>query len=107
MDIILLIIFTVFVGFTAAAVMGKTASAGASAILGFLGEVSGSWLMSFLGKPGVMGIDAYSFLVALTGALLLMFLFKGAGKINAYILGFYSLVALWRKRQENRVLMGH
>jgi uncharacterized membrane protein YeaQ/YmgE (transglycosylase-associated protein family) len=44
--------------------------------VGIVGAVMGGWLMSFFGSGGVTGFNFYSFLVALLGAVVLIFIVK-------------------------------
>lgn len=41
-------------------------------ILGIVGAVVGGWVFSFFGKQGVNGLNLYSFLVAIVGAVLVL-----------------------------------
>jgi uncharacterized membrane protein YeaQ/YmgE (transglycosylase-associated protein family) len=45
-------------------------------IVGMVGAVIGGWLMSSFGEGGVTGFNFYSFVVALLGAVVLIFLVK-------------------------------
>jgi uncharacterized membrane protein YeaQ/YmgE (transglycosylase-associated protein family) len=41
-------------------------------ILGIIGAVVGGWLFSFFGKQGVTGLNLYSLLVAVVGAVVVL-----------------------------------
>lgn len=45
-------------------------------VVGIVGAVLGGWIMSFIGQSGVAGFNLYSFLVALLGAVVLIWLVK-------------------------------
>jgi uncharacterized membrane protein YeaQ/YmgE (transglycosylase-associated protein family) len=49
-------------------------------IVGIVGAVIGGWLMSFFGNSGVTGFNLYSFLVALFGAIVLIFIVRAVRK---------------------------
>ncbi|MEK7635209.1 MAG: GlsB/YeaQ/YmgE family stress response membrane protein [Patescibacteria group bacterium] len=78
MGIILWIIFGALVGWIASIIMKTNAEQGAvlNIIVGIVGAVLGGWLMSFFGESGVSGFNLYSFLVALLGAMALIFVVK-------------------------------
>jgi uncharacterized membrane protein YeaQ/YmgE (transglycosylase-associated protein family) len=76
MGIILWIIFGALVGWVASAVMGSSEGIVADIIVGIVGAIIGGWLMSFFGNTGVTGFNLYSFLVALLGAIVLIFLVR-------------------------------
>jgi len=78
MGIILWIIFGGLVGWVASMVMGTNAQQGIilNVVVGIVGAVVGGWLMDFFGKSGVGGFNFYSFLVALLGAVVLIWIVK-------------------------------
>jgi len=45
-------------------------------VVGIVGAVLGGWVMSLIGKSGVGGFNLYSFLVALLGAVILVWIVK-------------------------------
>jgi uncharacterized membrane protein YeaQ/YmgE (transglycosylase-associated protein family) len=45
-------------------------------IVGIVGAVIGGWVMSLLGESGVGGFNIYSFLVALLGAIILIWIVR-------------------------------
>jgi uncharacterized membrane protein YeaQ/YmgE (transglycosylase-associated protein family) len=49
--------------------------------IGAIGAVIGGWLMNLIGQGGVGGINLYSFLVALSGAIILIWLIRILQKI--------------------------
>lgn len=45
-------------------------------VVGIVGAVIGGWVMSLFGNSGVSGFNLYSFIVALIGAVILLFIVK-------------------------------
>ena len=70
------IIFGALAGWIASIIMGKNKQMGALAniVVGIIGAFLGGWLMSFLGAQGVTGFNFPSFLVAVVGAVALLFI---------------------------------
>jgi len=46
-------------------------------VLGVVGAVVGGWIFSFLGATGVTGLNLYSILVAVVGAVLFLIAYHG------------------------------
>lgn len=78
MGIILYIIFGAIVGWIASIIMGRNAQQGAigNIVVGILGAFLGGFIMSAIGSTGVTGFDLRSFLVALMGAVILLFVYN-------------------------------
>jgi len=78
MNLIVFIIFGAIVGWIASMIMGRNAEQGAigNIVVGILGAFLGGFIMSALGGAGVTGFDIRSFLVALVGAVVLLFLYN-------------------------------
>ena len=77
MNIILWIVFGAIAGWIASMIMGKDAQMGALAniIVGIVGAVIGGFLMTnVFGAPGVTGFNLMSMIVAIIGAVVLLFL---------------------------------
>jgi uncharacterized membrane protein YeaQ/YmgE (transglycosylase-associated protein family) len=57
-------------------IMGRDSSmgAGANIVVGIIGAVIGGLIMNSLGGPGVTGFNIYSILVAIGGAIVLLFI---------------------------------
>jgi uncharacterized membrane protein YeaQ/YmgE (transglycosylase-associated protein family) len=71
------IIFGALAGWIASMIMGKNAQMGALAniVVGIVGAVIGGFLMNnVFGAPGVTGFNLPSMLVAIVGAVILLFL---------------------------------
>lgn len=78
MGIILWIIFGGLVGWVASMVMKTNAQMGllANIVVGVIGAVLGGFVMSLIGGSGVTGFNLYSFLIALLGAVVLIWIVK-------------------------------
>lgn len=76
MNILLWILFGALAGWIASVIMRTNASQGIfmDILLGIIGGVLGGFLMSLLGQPGVTGFNLYSLLVAVVGAVVLIWL---------------------------------
>ncbi len=75
MNFILWIIFGALAGWIASIIMGKNKQMGAIAniVVGIVGAFIGGWIMSFFGAQGVTGFNLPSLLVAIGGAVVLLF----------------------------------
>jgi uncharacterized membrane protein YeaQ/YmgE (transglycosylase-associated protein family) len=78
MGIILYIIFGAIVGWVASIIMGRNGQQGAigNIVVGILGAFLGGFVMSAFGAQGVTGFNLGSFLVALMGAVILLFIYN-------------------------------
>jgi uncharacterized membrane protein YeaQ/YmgE (transglycosylase-associated protein family) len=76
MNIILWIIFGAIAGWIASMVMGTNAQMGALAniVVGIVGAIIGGLIMNAFGTQGVTGFNLPSMLVAIVGAVVLLFL---------------------------------
>ncbi len=76
MNIILWIIFGALAGWIASIIMGRNAQMGALAniIVGILGALIGGFLFNAFGASGVNGFNLYSLIVAIIGAIVLLFI---------------------------------
>lgn len=79
MGLVSWIIFGALAGWVASKITGHDESMGAFAniIVGIIGSVVGGAVMSLIGKTGVDGFNISSFLVAVGGAVLVLWFFKG------------------------------
>lgn len=77
LEIVVWILFGALAGWIASMIMGRDAQMGAMAniIVGIIGAFIGGFLMNMFGAPGVGGFNIYSLLVAIVGAVVLLFLF--------------------------------
>jgi uncharacterized membrane protein YeaQ/YmgE (transglycosylase-associated protein family) len=77
MNIIVWIIFGALAGWIASMIMGRNSQMGALAniIVGIIGAFLGGWIMTtFFGAQGVTGFNIPSMLVAILGAVVLLFI---------------------------------
>ena len=76
MGILSWIIFGALAGWIASILMGRNERMGclANIVIGIVGAAVGGFLMSFLGGGGVTGVNLPSFIVAVLGAVFLLFL---------------------------------
>lgn len=76
LTIVLWILFGALAGWIASMVMGRNAQMGmiANIIVGIIGAFLGGLLMNLLGQPGVSGFNLWSLLVAILGAVALLFI---------------------------------
>ena len=79
MSIIIWIIMGAFAGWIASIITGRNASQGAigNIVIGILGAFLGGWLMNKFGQSGadLSTFNLYSLLVAIGGAVLLLFVY--------------------------------
>lgn len=75
MGIILWIIFGAIAGWIASMFMGTDSNQGTltDIIMGIIGSVVGGFLMNLVGKSGVTGFNLYSLLVAVIGAVVVIY----------------------------------
>ncbi len=78
MGILIWIIFGALVGWVASMLMGTDGQQGAilNIVVGIVGAVIGGFIMSQFGATGVSGFNLYSFVVALLGAMVLIWIVK-------------------------------
>jgi uncharacterized membrane protein YeaQ/YmgE (transglycosylase-associated protein family) len=76
MNILLWIVFGAIAGWVASLIMGTDARQGAVAniLLGIVGGLIGGLIMNLFGSPGVTGLNFYSMVVAVIGAVSLIWL---------------------------------
>ena len=75
-NIIFWIVLGALAGWIASIIMGRNAQMGAVAniVVGIIGAFIGGFIMNSLGGPGVTGFNLYSILVAIGGAIVLLFI---------------------------------
>lgn len=75
-NIILWIILGAVAGWIASMIMGRNAQMGAIAniIAGIIGALIGGFLFNLLGLPGDTGFNLWTLLVAIVGAVVLLFI---------------------------------
>ena len=76
MSFIAWIILGLIAGFIASKIINKTGEGFLlDIILGIVGAVVGGWLFRTFGMPGVTGLNLYSLLVAVVGAVVFLLLY--------------------------------
>lgn len=76
MGIILWIIFGAIVGWIASVIMKSNNGLLGDIIIGIVGALLGGFLMNLLGHGGVSGFNLYSFIVAIIGAIVLIWIVR-------------------------------
>lgn len=74
MDLILFIVLGAGAGFIASAVMKSANGWLEDVVLGIIGAFVGGFVMNLFGQPGVTGFNIYSLIVAVVGAVVVIFL---------------------------------
>lgn len=76
MSIIAWIVLGLIAGFIASKIVNKSGEGLVmDIVLGIIGAVVGGWLFSAFGMSGVSGINIYSLLVAVIGAVVVLFIY--------------------------------
>jgi len=75
MNIILWIVFGGLVGWVASVIMKTDSNQGTvkDIIMGIIGAIVGGFLMGLFGQSGVNGFNLYSFIVAIIGAIVVIY----------------------------------
>ncbi|MBP9761749.1 GlsB/YeaQ/YmgE family stress response membrane protein [Candidatus Saccharibacteria bacterium] len=78
MDFIVWIVFGALAGWVASMIAGTNAQQGLlmNVVVGVVGAFVGGWVMKQFGEQGVSGFNLYSFLVAVAGSVLLLFVYR-------------------------------
>jgi len=74
MSILLWIVLGAVAGWIAGLIMKSNHGVLEDILLGIIGAVVGGWIMNFFGQSGVTGFNIYSLIVAVIGAVVLIFL---------------------------------
>jgi uncharacterized membrane protein YeaQ/YmgE (transglycosylase-associated protein family) len=53
-------------------------------VLGIVGAVLGGWLFNTFGHTGVTGVNLYSILVAVVGAVIVLFIYHAVSRSSAH-----------------------
>ncbi len=76
MSILAWLVLGVVAGFIASKIVNKSGEGLIrDLILGVVGAVIGGWIMETFGKAGVTGLNVYSFVVAILGAVVVLVVF--------------------------------
>jgi len=73
MGLILWIILGAIAGWIASALTSSNTSIGMDVVLGVVGAIVGGFVMSLFGQSGVTGFNVYSVVVAVIGAVVLVY----------------------------------
>jgi uncharacterized membrane protein YeaQ/YmgE (transglycosylase-associated protein family) len=74
MGILLWILFGAIAGWIASILMKTGSGAMMDIIMGIVGAMVGGFLMSLLGQSGITGFNLYSLLVAVVGAVIVIYI---------------------------------
>jgi uncharacterized membrane protein YeaQ/YmgE (transglycosylase-associated protein family) len=76
MSIIAWIVLGLISGFVASKIVNKTGEGVLmDIVLGIVGALAGGWLFNEFGMPGVSGVNVYSMLVAVIGAVIVLVIY--------------------------------
>ena len=76
MSILAWIVLGLIAGFIASKIVNKTGEGIVmDIVLGVVGAVAGGWLFNRFGEPGVTGLNLWSIVVAVIGAVILLVLY--------------------------------
>jgi len=76
MSILAWVVLGLVAGFVASKLVNKTGEGVLMDIaLGIVGALAGGWLFSQIGQPGVTGLDLWSLIVAVIGAVVVLVLY--------------------------------
>lgn len=82
MGIILWIVFGAIVGFIASYIMGAGDGLIWDILIGIVGALLGGFIMNGLGYSGISGFNLYSFIVAIFGAVILIWITRAVRRKN-------------------------
>lgn len=80
MDFIIWIVFGALAGWVADIVMASDHGLIEDVVLGVIGAFVGGFIMNQFGQPGVTGFNIYSLVVAVIGAVVLIFIGRALHK---------------------------
>ncbi|HEY0513487.1 MAG TPA: GlsB/YeaQ/YmgE family stress response membrane protein [Thermoanaerobaculia bacterium] len=82
MSILAWIVLGLISGFIASKIVNKTGEGLLlDIVLGIVGAVVGGWLFSLIGHTGVTGLNLYSFLVAIIGAIVVLVIYHAIRRV--------------------------
>jgi uncharacterized membrane protein YeaQ/YmgE (transglycosylase-associated protein family) len=85
MNFIIWIIFGALAGWIASVAMrGVGQGLVMDVVMGILGALLGGFIMNFFGKPGITGFNLYSLLIAVLGAIVLIYIGRLFGRGGTY-----------------------
>ena len=82
MSILVWIILGLISGFIASKIVNKTGEGVLlDIVLGIVGAVVGGWLFNLVGHSGVTGLNLYSFIVAIIGAIVVLVVYHAIRRV--------------------------
>lgn len=85
MSILTWIILGLISGFIASKIVNKSgAGAIADIVLGIVGAVVGGWLFNTVGHIGVTGLNLYSLLVSVVGAVIVLIIYHALFRVRTH-----------------------
>jgi len=85
MSIFTWIILGLVAGFIASKIVNKAGEGLLlDIVLGIVGAVVGGWLFNTFGHTGVTGVNLYSILVAVVGAVIVLFIYHAVSRSSAH-----------------------
>ena len=76
MSLLAWMVLGLIAGFVASKIVNKTGEGVVmDIVLGVVGAVAGGWLFNQFGQPGITGLNIWSFVVAVIGAVILLVLY--------------------------------
>jgi uncharacterized membrane protein YeaQ/YmgE (transglycosylase-associated protein family) len=85
MSFVAWIILGLVSGFIASKIVNKSgAGALANIVLGIVGAVVGGWLFNSIGHIGVTGLNLYSILVAVVGAVIVLVIYHALFRVRPH-----------------------
>jgi uncharacterized membrane protein YeaQ/YmgE (transglycosylase-associated protein family) len=82
MSILVWIILGLISGFIASKIVNKTGEGLLlDIVLGIVGAVVGGWLFGLVGHTGVTGLNLYSFIVAIIGAIVVLVVYHAIRRV--------------------------
>lgn len=84
MSLLVWIVFGGLAGWVASMFAGTNATQGmlGNIVVGILGAILGGWIMSSLGYGDINGFNLYSFIIAVLGSVILLFIWKALSGRN-------------------------
>ena len=86
MSVLAWIVLGLISGFIASKIVNKTGEGVVlDIVLGIVGAVVGGWLFNTFGHMGVTGLNLYSFLVAIVGAIIVLVIYHALVRTSARV----------------------
>jgi uncharacterized membrane protein YeaQ/YmgE (transglycosylase-associated protein family) len=83
MSLLAWIVLGIIAGFIGSKIVNKTGEGLVrDLVLGVVGAIVGGWLFAFVGQAGVTGLNLYSLLVAVVGAIVVLLAYHAIRRIS-------------------------